>query len=126
MHEVLVNRLGGLGLPRKSVVRLTDRRDMTLDFYRGRKITIEQQSLYTACNDRNAFFTSDAVRNYNLWSRKRVCEALTFLLDKIYIGSGSKLYRQMVGIPKGTKCAPLLADLFLFCYERLHAVSFRF
>ena len=26
MHEVLVNRLGGLSLPRKSVVRLTDLR----------------------------------------------------------------------------------------------------
>ena len=31
MHEVLVNRLGGLSLPRKIVVRLTDRPDMTLD-----------------------------------------------------------------------------------------------
>ena len=46
MHEVLVNRLGGLSLPRKSVVRLTDRPDMTLDVYRGRKTTIQQsQSL---------------------------------------------------------------------------------
>ena len=35
MHEVLVNRLGGLSLPRKSVVRLTDHPDMTLDVYRG-------------------------------------------------------------------------------------------
>ena len=42
MHKVLVNRLGGLSLPRKSVVRLTDRPDMTLDVYRGRK-TIQQQ-----------------------------------------------------------------------------------
>ena len=25
-------------------------------------------SLYIACNDRHAFFTSGAVRNYNLWS----------------------------------------------------------
>ena len=41
MHEVLVNRLGGLSLPRKSVVRLTDRPDMTLDVYRGRKATIQ-------------------------------------------------------------------------------------
>ena len=32
MHEVLVNSLGGLSLPRKSVVRLTDRPDMTLMF----------------------------------------------------------------------------------------------
>ena len=38
-----VNRLGGLSLPRKSVVRLTDRPDMTLDVYRGRKTTMQQQ-----------------------------------------------------------------------------------
>ena len=43
MHEVLVNRLGGLSLPRKSVVRLTDRPDMTLDVYRGCKTTMQQQ-----------------------------------------------------------------------------------
>ena len=43
MHEVLVNSLGGLSLPRKSVVRLTDRPDMTLDVYRGRKTTKQQQ-----------------------------------------------------------------------------------
>ena len=44
MHEVLVNRLGGLkvSLPRKSVARLTDRPDMTLDVYRGRKTTMQQ------------------------------------------------------------------------------------
>ena len=43
VHEVLVNRLGGLSLPRKSVVRLTDRPDVTLDVYRGRKTTMQQQ-----------------------------------------------------------------------------------
>ena len=47
MHEVLVNRLRGLSLPRKSVVRLTDRPDMTLDVYRGRKTTNQQQSTKT-------------------------------------------------------------------------------
>ena len=40
MHEVLVNRLGGLSLPRKSVVKLTD---MTLDVYRGRKTTVQHE-----------------------------------------------------------------------------------
>ena len=39
MHEVLVNRLGGLSLSRKSVVWLTDRPDMTLDVSPGRKTT---------------------------------------------------------------------------------------
>ena len=37
------------------------------------------------------------------------------LLDKIY--EMAQLYRQIVGIPMGTSCAPLVADLFLFCYE---------
>ena len=32
-----------LSLLRKSVVRLTDRPDMTLDVYRGRKTTMQQQ-----------------------------------------------------------------------------------
>ena len=71
--------------------------------------------LYIACNDKNAFFTSDAVRNYNLWSCQKVCESLTFFLNNIYI---DKSYRQIVGIPMGTNCTPLVADLFLFCYER--------
>ena len=40
------------------------------------------------------------------------------LEDNIFIRFGTKLYRQVVGIPMGTNCAPLVADLFLFCYER--------
>ena len=32
-------------LPRKSMVRLTDRPDMTLNVYRGRKTAIQQQQL---------------------------------------------------------------------------------
>ena len=43
VHEVLVNRLGGLSLPRKSVVRLTDCPAMTLDVYCGCKTTQQQQ-----------------------------------------------------------------------------------
>ena len=46
VYEVLVNRLGGLSLPRKRVVRLTGRPDMTLDVYHGRKTTIQYQYDY--------------------------------------------------------------------------------
>ena len=57
MHEVLVNRLGGLSLPRKSVVRLTDRPDMTLDVYRGRKTTMQQKTDLDLVNNFTALFT---------------------------------------------------------------------
>ena len=75
-------------------------------------------SPHLACNNRNAFFTSEKPKKYHAWSFKNVCDALTVLLDNIFIQFGIKLYRQVVGIPMGTNCAPLVADLFLFCYER--------
>ena len=47
-----------------------------------------------------------------------MCEALIYLYDNIYIRFGTKLYRQIIGIPMGTDCALLVVDVFLFCYER--------
>ena len=52
-----------------------------------------------------------------------ISEALIYLLDNIYIRFGAKLYRHFVGIPIGTNCVPLVADLFLFCYERYFMTS---
>ena len=45
-------------------------------------------------------------------------DALHYLLDNIIIRFGSKLYGQIVSVPMGTNCTPLVADLFLVCYER--------
>ena len=64
------------------------------------------------------FFTFGVYNNQNLWSCQKVCDALVYLLDNIFIRFGTKLYRQTTGIPMGTNCAPLVADLFRFCYER--------
>ena len=77
-----------------------------------------ESSPYIACNERQAFFTSEDTKRYKLWSCQNVCEALIYLLDNIYIRFGTKLYRQIVGIPMGTNCAPLVADLLFFYYER--------
>ena len=42
---------------------------------------------------------------------------IEFLVDNIYVRFGGQLFRQVVGIPMGTNCAPSLADLFLYSYE---------
>ena len=39
---------------------------------------------------------------------------LEFLIDNIFVSFGGILFQQVVGIPMGTNCAPLLADLFLY------------
>ena len=54
-------------------------------------------SLYLACNDRKAFFfTSSDQSRYTLWSCQNVCDALSYLLDNIYIRFGTKVYRKIV------------------------------
>ena len=76
-------------------------------------------SPYLACNDRYAFFTSEKkTKKYHARSCQNVCDALTFLLDNIFNRFGTKFYRKVVGIPMGNNCAPLVADLFLFYYEK--------
>ena len=42
---------------------------------------------------------------------------LEFLVDNIFVVFVGKVFQQIVGIPMGTNCAPLLADLFLYSYE---------
>ena len=56
----------------------------------------------------------------SLWSacvsvdNSKLVEWTNYLIDNVYIKVGSKVYRQTVGIPMGTDCAPQLANLFLF------------
>ena len=50
-------------------------------------------SPYLACNDRNAFYYE---KKYHAWSCQNVCNALTFLLDNIFIRFGTKWYGQVV------------------------------
>ena len=82
------------------------------------KRALNYGSLYLACNYQKAFFTSSDQNRYTLWSCQNVCDALSYLLDNSYIRFGTKLYRHIVGISMCTNCAPLVADLFLYCYER--------
>ena len=55
-------------------------------------------------------------------STKKFCETdfinmLEFLIDNKFVIFGGRVFQQTVGIPMGTNCAPLLADLFLYSYE---------
>ena len=93
MHEVLVNRLGGLSLPRKSVVRLTDRPDLTLDVYRGRKTTMQQQQQFISqlmacmlvlCLDSKILLpkgVTQFIKGFKNWDTKR----LPYLTLKIVV-----------------------------------------
>ncbi len=82
------------------------------------KVFAREKHTFLACNYNKAFFTDNAYKGFHLWTYEDVCKALLFLLDNIYVRYGHKVCRQAIGIPMGTNCAPLIADLFLYCYER--------
>ena len=44
-------------------------------------------------------------------------DMVDYLIDHIYVTCGDNLFRQKIGIPMGTDCAPFLANLFLYYYE---------
>ena len=73
----MFNRLGGLSMPRKSVVRLTDRPDMTLTVYRGRRTTIQYNTIHSEQN-------RSATQNITSAYKKRVskcCRIVTVYID---------------------------------------------
>ena len=80
-----------------------------------------ENTLYLTCNGELAFFTSDVHKNYHLWSCKKECNALVYLLDNIIIRLQTKFYSQTVGIPTGTNCTCLVVSTLL-C-KRFYEVS---
>ena len=54
----------------------------------------------------------------NIYTEDQICKMVDFfLVDNIFVKFGGCLFHQVIGIPMGTNCAPLLVDLFLFSYD---------
>ena len=52
-----------------------------------------------------------------MYTADNICKIIEFLIDNIFVQFGEHLFHQMTGIPMGTNCAPLLADLLLYSYQ---------
>ena len=61
------------------------------------------------------YFTHDIIGGGDgMYTSGNICKMIELLIDNISVQFGGRLFRQMIGIPMGTNCAPLLADLFLY------------
>ena len=63
------------------------------------------------------YFVKEHSDSKNKYTEDDIINMLEFLVDNIFVVFGGKVFQQIVGIPMGTYCAPLLADLFLYSYE---------
>ena len=77
-----------------------------------------ESKTYLCTSAKAGFFSNKKYDSYACWTCTELCEAFTFLMENIYVQFDGMVYQQIVGIPMGTNCAPLIADLFLYCYER--------
>ena len=67
--------------------------------------------------ENDARWTSAPKKNTLYMDCSKVTRLMRWLIDNIYVTFGDRCFRQIIGIPMGTDCAPFLANLFLFSYE---------
>ena len=53
----------------------------------------------------------------NMYIADNISKMIEFLIDGIFVQFGECLFRQVIRIPMGMNCAPLLADLFFYSDE---------
>ena len=63
------------------------------------------------------YFVREHTDSSNKYTEDDIIQMLNFLIDNIFVVFGGRVFQQTIGIPMGTNCAPLLADLFLYSYE---------
>ena len=63
------------------------------------------------------YFVKEHSDSKNKYTEDDIINMLEFLVDNIFVVFGGKVFQQIIGIPIGTNCAPLLADIFLYSYE---------
>ena len=63
------------------------------------------------------FFTNKETSAGKNYDETLICQMIDFLVGNIYVKIGKHLFRECIGIPTGTNCAPFLTDLFLYSYE---------
>ena len=73
--------------------------------------TLCQLGIYLILKKKNH---SDSIK---MFSETDVINMLEFLIDNIFVVCDGRVFKQTVGIPIGTNCAPFLADLFLHSHE---------
>ena len=66
---------------------------------------------------RGTLFVREHSNLKSKYTEEDIIRMLEFLVDNIFVVFAGKVFQQIIGIPMGTNCAPLLADIFMYSYE---------
>ena len=82
-------------------------------------------------NTKRAYWSNKIPKNsiknkhIHVQTKEIIISHITFLIDNIYTSFCGEIYQQIIGIPMGTDCAPLLANLYLHYYEYEYMTKLR-
>ena len=74
---------------------------------------------YICCsvNSKHAYFSRTKSKTNVCYTKETLVSAIEYIIDNSYITFQDIIYRQIVGIPMGTNCAPYLANIYLHVFE---------
>ena len=72
---------------------------------------------YIIVNGKWSFFSDKRSTKYPSCTAENLVQWTNYIIDNSYIMFQDNVYRQVIGIPMGTSCAPFLANIFLHMYE---------
>ena len=81
-------------------------------------VSTESQNLTFVLHSRQDVLATRNMTRIDVGLARSYVKLFTFLMKNMYVQFDGMVYQQIVEIPIGTNCAPLIADLFLYCYER--------
>ena len=78
---------------------------------------MDKEFINSSSTGKKAYFSIKRRGNSNSFNMQELIEAVFFIIDNSYISFLDEIFRQIIGIPMGTNCAPHLANIYLHVYE---------
>ena len=70
--------------------------------------------------NKNAYFSNKWSKDHSSFTADEFISLVEFIVDNSYVVYQNKVYRQIIGIPMGTNCAPDVANVYLHVFEYIY------
>ena len=78
---------------------------------------IDKKFVTCSPGSKTAYYSKSKSKTNASFDKDSLIKAIEFIIDNSYVTFHGKIYRQIIGIPMGTNCAPHLANIFLHVFE---------
>ena len=66
---------------------------------------------------KKAYYSKNRSKSNICFNENELITAVNYIIEHSYVNFHDRIFRQIVGIPMGTNCAPFIANIYLHIYE---------